>query len=60
MSRALMTIASMERHLIIHALERNHGNRRKTASDLGINTSTLFRKIRSCGIDIPTFDSRKA
>lgn len=58
--RALMTIASMERHLIIHALERNHGNRRKTASDLGINTSTLFRKIRSCGIDIPTFDSRKA
>lgn len=55
---ASMTIASMERQLIVLALRRNRGNRRKTASDLGIDTSTLFRKIKSLGLETPPFDGR--
>ena len=49
---ASMTIASMEKQLIMLSLERNDGNRRKTARDLGINTSTLFRKIKSFGLEV--------
>jgi PAS domain S-box-containing protein len=57
--RVSMTIASMERQLIMLTLERSKGNRRKAASDLGINTSTLFRKIRSFGLDTPLSDGRR-
>jgi PAS domain S-box-containing protein len=57
--RASMTIGSMERQLIMLTLERNKGNRRKTASDLGIDTSTLFRKIRSFGLETPSSDGRR-
>ncbi|OPY70000.1 MAG: Transcriptional regulatory protein ZraR [Syntrophorhabdaceae bacterium PtaU1.Bin034] len=57
--RVSMTIALMEKQLITLTLERNKGNRRKTASDLGIDTSTLFRKIRSFGLEIPSSDGRR-
>jgi PAS domain S-box-containing protein len=56
---ACMTIFEMERQLIVLALQRNRGNRRKTANELGIDTSTLFRKIRSLGIETPPFDGRR-
>ncbi|MGB9625837.1 MAG: sigma-54 interaction domain-containing protein, partial [Phycisphaerae bacterium] len=39
-----MTLAAMERLLIAEALSRHQGNRKKAARDLGIHTSTLFRK----------------
>ncbi|HWQ92558.1 MAG TPA: sigma 54-interacting transcriptional regulator, partial [Clostridia bacterium] len=42
-----MTLASVERLLIVDALRRNHGNRQKAAKELGINPSTLFRKLKS-------------
>jgi PAS domain S-box-containing protein len=42
-----MTLREMERLLIIDALRRNHGNRNQAARELGINPSTLFRKLRS-------------
>jgi PAS domain S-box-containing protein len=53
-----MTLSSMERHLIAAALDRHNGNRRKAAKELGIDTSTLFRKIRACHIDTPSSDGR--
>jgi PAS domain S-box-containing protein len=53
-----MTLSSMERHLISLALERHNGNRRKAAKELGIDTSTLFRKIRAYRIDTPPADGR--
>lgn len=34
------------RDLIVSCLRKNNGNRRKTAADLGISTTTLWRKIR--------------
>jgi DNA-binding NtrC family response regulator len=35
-----------EREQILRVLEENHGNRRKTARDLGIGERTLYRKLR--------------
>jgi DNA-binding NtrC family response regulator len=49
----------MERRLMMAALERSRGSRRKTAKELGIDTSTLFRKIKWYGIDMPLFDGRR-
>ncbi len=39
--------------VIIKALERNNYNRLKTAKELGIHKSTLFRKIKALGIKLP-------
>jgi PAS domain S-box-containing protein len=54
-----MSLASMERDLISLALDRHNGNRRKAAKELGIDTSTLFRKIRAYRIDTPSSDGRR-
>jgi PAS domain S-box-containing protein len=42
-----MTLRSMERLLIADALRRHHGNHQKAARELGINPSTLFRKLKA-------------
>jgi DNA-binding NtrC family response regulator len=42
-----LSIRVMERNLIEAALRRNHGHRARTARDLGINPSTLYRKMKS-------------
>jgi DNA-binding NtrC family response regulator len=41
-----MTLAAMETLVIADALRRHRGNRRHAADELGINPSTLFRKLR--------------
>ena len=51
-----MTLRDMERLLIIDALRRNHGNRNQAARELGINPSTLFRKLRS--LELSPVDSK--
>jgi transcriptional regulator with PAS, ATPase and Fis domain len=55
---AWTSIVSMEKQLIILALERNKGNRKKAAGELGIDTSTLFRKMRGFNIEPPASDGR--
>lgn len=40
------------------ALERNAFNRLATARELGIHKTTLFRKIKKLGIDLPARDGR--
>jgi PAS domain S-box-containing protein len=52
------TLDSMERLLIAEALRRHQGNRRRAARELGIDTSTLFRKLKSLKIDAPPTDGR--
>ena len=42
----------VERDLIISVLEKNSNNRTKAASELNINPSTLWRKMKKLGIDI--------
>ncbi len=47
-----MTLEEMEKKMIRETLQRKGGNRKRTAQALGINTSTLYRKIKSFGLDI--------
>ncbi len=44
------TIKQMEKALIVQALQRNKMNKTATARELGIDKSTLFRKIKTFGI----------
>jgi transcriptional regulator with PAS, ATPase and Fis domain len=48
---ASMTLGAMERFVIANALQRHNGNRTAAARQLGINPSTLFRKLKSLGIE---------
>ncbi len=51
-------LQSVESQVILDALKRNKYNRLKAARDLGIHKSTLFRKIKRMGIDLPKIDGR--
>ena len=53
-----MPLSAVENALITDALRRHRGNRTATAKELGINTSTLFRKIKSMGLAAPPTDGR--
>jgi len=53
-----MSLKAMEEMLITESLRRHRGNRRRVAEELGIHTSTLFRKIRALKIDVPEMDGR--
>jgi len=53
-----LTLKALEEMYISEALRRHHGNRAAAARDLGINPSTLFRKIKSLNIEVPTSDGR--
>lgn len=46
-----MSLRSMEKLLIGEALRRHKGSRSKAARQLGINPSTLYRKIKALEID---------
>ena len=52
------TLKAMERRMIKEALGRHSGNRRLAAKDLGIDESTLYRKIRMLNITPPPTDGR--
>ncbi len=53
-----MSIDAMEKHLIIETLQRHGGNRTEAAQDLGIDMSTLYRKIKYFKVDVPDRDGR--
>ncbi len=53
-----MTLQAMERLLISDALRRSGGNRTAAARQLGIDPSTLFRKVKALGITLPESDGR--
>ena len=44
---SVMSMRSMQRHMMEAALKRNHGNRQRTALELGIDPSTLYRKLKA-------------
>ncbi|MCF8050101.1 MAG: sigma 54-interacting transcriptional regulator [Desulfobacterales bacterium] len=54
-----MSLKAMEKTMISEALQRCGGNRKKTAEKLGIDYTTLYRKIRRLGIDPPAGDGRR-
>ena len=41
----------VERQMIVRALEKNRGKRRKAAQELNISELTLYRKIKEYGFD---------
>jgi len=53
-----MSLETIEKLFITETLQRHTGNRKKAAEDLGINVSTLYRKIRTLGIETPDADGR--
>ncbi len=46
-----MSLEAMEKLLIGEALRRHRGNRRRAAAQLGIDPSTLYRKLKSLKIE---------
>ncbi len=53
-----ITLKSMERILICKTLQLYNGNRIRTSKALGIDVSTLYRKVKSLNIEIPKTDGR--
>jgi PAS domain S-box-containing protein len=51
-------LKQVEKRLIYDTLKRNHWNRLAAARELGIHKSTLFRKIKSMGLELPATDGR--
>jgi PAS domain S-box-containing protein len=47
------TMKEMEALFILGSLKRNNWRRDKTAEELGIDTSTLYRKIKKLGLKVP-------
>ncbi|MBX9890508.1 MAG: sigma-54 dependent transcriptional regulator [Amoebophilaceae bacterium] len=45
------SIEAKEKELIYKSLEKNHGNRKHAATDLGISERTLYRKIKQYAIE---------
>jgi len=48
-----MSLQAMEKVLITEALRRHKGNRKRAAFQLGIDPSTLYRKLKALGIAAP-------
>ena len=40
-----------QRQMVVRALERNNGNRKKAAQELGISDRTLYRRIKGYGLE---------
>jgi PAS domain S-box-containing protein len=47
------TLKDWEAILIVDAVRRHDGNRAAAAKELGINPSTLYRKVKALGIELP-------
>ena len=46
-----LNLESLNRHMLERALEKNGGNRKKAAQELGISDRTLYRKIKQYGLE---------
>jgi len=58
--RLRASATNAEAEIILATLRRHHFNRVATAAELGIHKSTLHRKIRRFGLDLPDLDGRSA
>jgi PAS domain S-box-containing protein len=54
------TMIEMESLFLLAALKRNNWSRKETAAQIGINPSTLYRKIKKLGLKIPDEKSGKS
>ena len=51
-------LQQLEADFLLAALEKNGWNREKTAAELGMHKSTLFRKIKKLNLSLPSVDGR--
>ena len=51
-------LRALEQDVIAQTLKRCQGNRRRTAAELGIDPSTLYRKLKALNIAVPEKDGR--
>ena len=58
--RGSLDLKSLETIHIADTIRRHAGNRTAAAKELGMNRSTLFRKIKSLGIELPDGDGRSS
>lgn len=49
-----LNLNDLGRQMVEKALERNNGNRKKAAQELGISDRTLYRRIKQYGLDKKT------
>jgi DNA-binding NtrC family response regulator len=57
MEKTQMTLEELEREYLISVLEETNWQKKKASSILGINASTLYRKIQRYGLDRETVKS---
>ena len=46
-----LNLNDLGKQMLEKALERNHGNRKKTAQELGISDRTLYRRLKQYGLE---------
>lgn len=46
-------LSNPERQIILQMLESNNWNRQATAEQLGINRTTLYKKMKRLGLEVP-------
>lgn len=46
-----LNLGEIEKQMLIKALDRNNGNRKKAAQELGISDRTLYRRLKQYGLD---------
>jgi DNA-binding NtrC family response regulator len=51
-------LSSPEKQIILEVLERHHWNRQATAQELGINRTTLYKKMKRLGLEAERFARR--
>ena len=46
-----LNLEAIEKQMLIKALERNNGNRKKAAEELGYSDRTLYRRLKQYGLE---------
>jgi DNA-binding NtrC family response regulator len=46
-----LNLSDLSKQMLEKALERNHGNRKRAAQELGISDRTLYRRLKQYGLD---------
>lgn len=46
-----LNLSDVSRQIIEKTLQRNNGNRKRTAQELGISDRTLYRRIKQYGLE---------
>ncbi|HAY38789.1 MAG TPA: Fis family transcriptional regulator [Desulfobacteraceae bacterium] len=57
-NKKVFSIETIEKDIILETLKKNNWNRKKTATQMGIHPSTLWRKIKRLNLRVPNLNGR--